>query len=118
MHFLSPSLREKKEPSAKWPIAVDPKLIFNLVDRYPWILCISIPNQFQKGLGDTVVKLGSNGDRNSGSLMGLHQGGAQGVQSTMGQTGRAQGVHGERTVHVCPNFFAFQARAMKFGEQN
>ena len=83
-----------------------PKLIFDLEDQYLFFWRISIPNQFQKGLG-----------KNSVSRMGLHKGGAQGVHSTKGHAGRAQGVQRERTVHVFPNFFAFQAREMKFGEQ-
>ena len=89
-------------PSA-FSLCVEQYLLI-LWSSIPWTLWSSIPNQFQKGLGHTVVKQWSN----SRFLRELHKG------CTVG----AQGAHSGRTVHVFPNFFAFQAREMKCGEQN
>ena len=57
--------------------------------------------------------------------MGLHKrgrtGSAQHKRAHKGAHRGAQGAHngrtGSRTAHVFPNFFAFQAREMKFDEQ-
>ena len=44
----------------------------------------------------------------TGVAQGLHR----------GRRGSAQRAHREHAVPILPNFFAFQAREMKFGEQN
>ena len=105
---LSTSLLKKRSPLKNGQKNAEdqyPKLIFNLEDQYScsWrisilnsflIWRISIPNQFQKDLGDTVVK---TVDLSWGCTKGAHrectaqrgtQGSAQGAHS--GSTGSAQ----------------------------
>ena len=77
--------------------------------------CGSVSQINFKKASDTVVKQWSNG----GILRGLHRGctwGAQGAHREC--TESAQGAHREHAVPISPNFFAFQARGMKFGEHN
>ena len=103
-----------------------PKLIFDFVDQYPCILWISIPNSFLilwisipvscgsvsqinfKKAPDKVVKRWSKQWDSQRVAQGLHR----------GRRGSAQRAHREHAVPILPNFFAFQAREMKFGEQN
>ena len=78
---------------------------FDFVEQYLLILWSSIPNQFQKGLGYAVVKTVGFSGNYTRVAQRLHK----------GRTGGAQGAH---SALFSPNFFAFQARNMKFGEQN
>ena len=103
-----------------------PKLIFDFVDQYPWILWISIPGSCGsvsqinfRNANDTVVKQWSKQWVSQRVAQGLHRGfrgGAQGAHREC--TKSAQREHREHAVPISPNFFAFQAREMKFGEQN
>ena len=76
-------------------------------------------DQYPKSISKRPLTKWSNGGQNSGILRGLHRGCtgvAQGLHR--GRRGSAQRAHREYAVPILPNFFAFQAREMKFGEQN
>ena len=76
-------------------------------------------DQYPKSISKRPLTKWSNGGQNSGILRGLHRGCkrvAQGLHR--GRRASAQRAHREHAVPILPNFFAFQAREMKFGEQN
>ena len=76
-------------------------------------------DQYPKSISKRPLTKWSNGGQNSGILRGLHRGCkrvAQGLHR--GRRASAQRAHKEHAVPILPNFFAFQAREMKFGEQN
>ncbi len=84
-------------------------LIF--VKQYP----LDLVKQYPKAISKRPKIQWSKSGQNSRFLKVLHRGCTGGGQ---GLCSGAQGVHRERTVPVFPNFFAFQAREMRFGEQN